>query len=110
LQAGAARTATPWATVAVGWYGGQRNTLWVFSRLARWSTPVESWPGVVRRWAGGVTCAEGRAHLDVATPRPRSDRAIARPTPVLLARFSLVTVRALKLSRDRQMPVPVTAW
>jgi hypothetical protein len=35
----AERSDTPWATVEVDWYGGQRKTLWVFSRTALWYTP-----------------------------------------------------------------------
>ena len=38
LQAWAERSDTPWETVAVDWYGGQRKTLWVFSRTALWYT------------------------------------------------------------------------
>ena len=36
---GGMRSDTPWETVAVDWYGGQRKTLWVFSRTALWYTP-----------------------------------------------------------------------
>ena len=36
LQGWAERAATPWETVEVEWYGGQLNTLWVFSRTALW--------------------------------------------------------------------------
>lgn len=39
LQAWAERSDTPWETVEVGWYGGRRKTLWVFSRTALWYTP-----------------------------------------------------------------------
>jgi hypothetical protein len=39
LQAWAERSDTPWETVAVDWYGGQRKELWVFSRTALWYTP-----------------------------------------------------------------------
>jgi hypothetical protein len=39
LQAWAERSDTPWETVEVNWYGGQRKTLWVFSRTALWYTP-----------------------------------------------------------------------
>ena len=35
---------------------------------------------------------------------------MARTTPVLLGLFSLVTLLALQLSHDSQIPVPVTAW
>jgi hypothetical protein len=62
------------------------------------------------RWSVEVTCEESRAHLGVETQRQWSDQAIARTTPVLLGLFSLVTLLALPLSHDGQIPVPVTAW
>ena len=39
LQAWANRRDTPWETVEVDWYSGQRKTLWVFSHTALWYTP-----------------------------------------------------------------------
>jgi hypothetical protein len=39
LQGWAERSDTPWETVEVIWYGGQRKTVWVFSRTALWYTP-----------------------------------------------------------------------
>jgi hypothetical protein len=39
LQGWAERTDTPWETVEVEWYQGERKTLWVFSRTALWYTP-----------------------------------------------------------------------
>ena len=74
------------------------------------ATPAQILSWVVRRWSVEVTFEEARAHLGVATPRPWSDQAIARPTPVLLALFSIATGRALQLSHGGQIPVPVTAW
>jgi hypothetical protein len=76
----------------------------------RHATPAPILRWVVRRWAVAVTCAEARAHLGVETPRPWSEPAIARTTPVLLALFSLVTVVALRWCPGGQIPVPVTAW
>lgn len=143
LQDWATRSDTPWETVEVDWYKGERKTLWVFSRTALWYTPrlppvdiryvlvadpegklrmeaffctdlqatpeqILQW--VVMRWSVEVTFEEGRAHLGLETQRQWSDRAIARTTPVLLGLFSLVTVLALRLSHDGQIPVPVTAW
>jgi DDE superfamily endonuclease len=65
---------------------------------------------VVMRWSVEVTFEESRAHLGLETQRQWSDQAIARTTPILLALFSLVTVLALQVSGDGQIPVPVTAW
>jgi hypothetical protein len=39
LQTWAARAATPWRTVEVDGYGGQRKQLWSFSHTALWHTP-----------------------------------------------------------------------
>jgi hypothetical protein len=39
LQGWAERSDTPWETMEVDWYGGQRKQLWVFSRTALWYTP-----------------------------------------------------------------------
>jgi hypothetical protein len=75
-----------------------------------WATPVEILPWVVMRWSVEVTCEEARVHLGVETPRQWSDRAIARPTPVLLGLCSLVTGLARRWSGDGQIPLPVPAW
>ncbi|MGH8057566.1 MAG: hypothetical protein ACREOH_10070 [Candidatus Entotheonellia bacterium] len=74
------------------------------------ATPVEILQWVVMRWSVEVTFEESRAHLGLETQRQWSDKAIARTTPVLFARFSLVTMLALHLSHDGHIPVPVTAW
>jgi hypothetical protein len=143
LQDWAERTDTPWETVEVDWYKGERKTLWVFSRIALWytpgqppvairyalvadpegklrmeaffctdleATPVEILLWVVMRWSVEVTFEATRAHLGFATPRQWSDKAITRTTPVLLGRFSLVTLLALRLSQSMPIPVPTTAW
>jgi hypothetical protein len=39
LQGWAERPATPWETVAVTWYGGERKQLWGFSRPVLWYPP-----------------------------------------------------------------------
>jgi len=48
----------------------------------------------VRRWTMAVTCEEARAPLGMATQRPWNDRAIARATPALLRRSSIMTLTA----------------
>jgi hypothetical protein len=73
------------------------------------ATPEQSLQRVVMRWSVEVTFEEGRAHLGLEPQRQWSTQAIAHATPVLLALFSLVTVLALRLSQDGQIPVPVTA-
>ena len=74
------------------------------------ATPVQILEWVVMRWSVEVTFEEGRAQLGLETQRQWSDQAIARTTPVLLGLFSLVTLLALQLSHNGQIPVPVTAW
>jgi hypothetical protein len=39
LQGWASRSDTPWETVEVDWYGGQRQRLWVFAHTALWYPP-----------------------------------------------------------------------
>src|ERR1700751_6174853 len=53
----------------------------------RQATPEQILAWVVMRWSVEVTFEEGRAHLGLETQRQWSDQAIARTTPVLLARF-----------------------
>jgi DDE superfamily endonuclease len=74
------------------------------------ATPAQILEWVVMRWSVEVTFAEARAHLGVETQRQRSDRAIARTTPVLLALCSLVTLVALRWRQDGPIPVQATAW
>jgi hypothetical protein len=74
------------------------------------ATPEQILAWVVMRWSVEVTFEEARTHLGLETQRQWSALAIARTTPVLLGLFSLVTVLALQLSGDGQIPVPVTAW
>jgi hypothetical protein len=61
LQAWAERSDTPWETVAVDWYGGRRNPLWVFSHTALGSTPRR--PPVALRY-GLVGDPEGPLRLE----------------------------------------------
>jgi hypothetical protein len=62
------------------------------------------------RWSLAVTCEESRASLGLETRRQCSDRALARTTPGLLARFSIVTLLTLRLSQGGPIPAETTAW
>jgi hypothetical protein len=62
LQGWAGRSETPWETVEVPWYGGQRKKLWVFSRTALWYTPRQ--PPVALRDVM-VADPEGNRRLEV---------------------------------------------
>src|SRR5215475_5476867 len=72
LQAWAKRSDTPWETVAVEWYGGQRTTLWVFSPTALWSTrrqpPVASRSVLVADPAGAATPGSGCLYRPAGKP------------------------------------------
>ncbi len=64
----------------------------------------------VWRWQVEVTYHETRTHLGRETQRQWSERAIARTTPILLVRFSVVTVFAHALLAGRALPVWQSAW
>ncbi len=59
----------------------------------------------VQHWQVGVTFEQVRAHLGMETQCQRSELAIARTIPLLLALFSLVTLIANQLIGPRQMPL-----
>jgi hypothetical protein len=61
LQAWAERSDTPWETVEVDWYGGQRKQLWVFAHTALWYTP--RLPPVAIR-SGLVADPEGKLRME----------------------------------------------
>jgi DDE superfamily endonuclease len=86
----------------------RRLEAFVCTDLEATPVPIREW--VLMRWSVEVTFEEARAHLGLETQRQWSDHAIARTTPVRLALFSMVTMRALRLSPGGQIPVPVTAW
>jgi hypothetical protein len=64
----------------------------------------------VTRWQVEVTFHELRDHLGVETQRQWSDRAIARTTPALFGRFSLVTLLAHARLQGRPLPLRQAAW
>ena len=61
LQHWAERTDTPWETVEVDWYKGERKMLWVFSRTALWYTPRQ--PPVAIRYVL-VADPEGKLRME----------------------------------------------
>ena len=64
----------------------------------------------VRRWRTETTFEEARRHLGVETQRQWSDLAILRTTPALLALFSLVTLWASQLARERGPVLECVRW
>lgn len=64
----------------------------------------------IRRWNLEVTFKEVRTHLGVETQRQWSDQAIAQTTPSLMAMFSIVTLWAEQLNKEKLLHVQPTAW
>jgi hypothetical protein len=73
-------------------------------------TPEQMLPWCVRRWTMEVPFEAARAHLGMATPRQWNARAIARTTPALLRRYSIVTLTAHRLIEKGATCVRSTAW
>lgn len=74
------------------------------------ATPIEILQWVVQRWSVEVTFEEAREHLGLETQRQWSDLAIERTTPVLLGLYSIVTILAMRLSQNAEIPIERTAW
>lgn len=74
------------------------------------AAPLQILDWFILRWNVEVTFQEARAHLGVETQRQWSDLAISRTTPVLLGLFSLVTLLAHQLTKDKPFPVRTSAW
>jgi len=72
--------------------------------------PLQILHWFILRWNVEVTFEEARAQLGLATQRQWSDLAIARTTPIILGLFSLVTLLAYHLTKDKPFPVRTSAW
>jgi hypothetical protein len=64
----------------------------------------------VLRWQLEVTFEEARAHLGIETQRQWSDLAVLRTTPALLGLFSLVSLLAHEMLKERPLEVRQAAW
>jgi hypothetical protein len=64
----------------------------------------------IRRWTIEVTFEETRRHLGIESQRQWSDLAIARTTPVLMGLFSIVTLWAHKLQKEKSIKPQSSAW
>lgn len=73
-------------------------------------TPLQILSWFILRWNVEVTFQEVKAHLGFGTQRQWSDLAIARTTPALLALFSIVTLLAYHLTRDKTFNIRSSAW
>ena len=69
---------------------------------------IRAW--FVQRWQLEVTFHAMRAHWGLETQRQWTPLAIARTTPALLGRFSLVTLLAHPACSNAPLPLPQTAW
>jgi hypothetical protein len=67
--------------------------------------PVQILEWGVLRWRLEVTWQEARAHVALETQRPWKATAIARTTPALLGRFSMVTLMAGQVAPAHVRPV-----
>jgi hypothetical protein len=72
--------------------------------------PLQILQWFILRWNVEVTFEEARAHLGLETQRQWSDLAIARTTPAILGLFSLATLLAHQLTKEKPFPVRTSAW
>ena len=73
--------------------------------------PVQIINWFILRWNIEVTFAETRMHLGVETQRQWSDKAIHRTTPLLMALYSLLTLIALEMNKNKALVVAeTTSW
>lgn len=85
-----------------------KSTAFICTDLDADSRQIIRW--FILRWNIEVTFEEARAHLGLETQRQWSDLAIGRTTPVILGLFSLVTLLAHRLTKERDFPVRSSAW
>jgi len=77
------------------------------ARLKNFQLEVETF---VQRFSIEILFEEARAHLGLETQRQWSDLAIARSTPLIFALFSLITLIALELYQQHNIPVRNSTW
>jgi hypothetical protein len=78
------------------------------TNLAHTPEPMLTW--FVQRWTLEGTCEEARAHLGMETQRQWRDRAMARTTPALLSRSSMITLTPQLVIEKGATCVRSTAW
>jgi hypothetical protein len=99
--------AVPWGLIRAPPKRFQPHAL-LATNLEPLPAQILSW--FVRRWTMAGTLEEARAHLGRETQRPWRARALARPTPALLSRYSIVPLTAHLLSEQGLTSVRSTAW
>lgn len=88
--------------------GKYKPTAFLCTDLSATALQILRW--FILRWNVEVTFQEVNAHLGFGTQRQWSDLSIARTTPALLALFSIVTLLACHLTRDKPFPIRSSAW
>src|SRR5215212_10304995 len=125
---------TPWETITVDWYGGERREMQVFSRTGLWYTrgqdPVAIRYVLARDPAGELSdaayfCTEERflpveilryvvqrwsVEVTFEEARAHLGLEIERTTPVLLGLFSIVTLLAVRWHQAGLLVAEPTAW
>ena len=74
------------------------------------ATPVQVLAWFVMRWQVEGTFEEARAHLGLETQRQWSDKAVARTTPCVLGRYSLITLLAARLCTQQALTARRDPW
>lgn len=72
--------------------------------------PVQIISWFIKRWQLEVTFEESRRHLGIETQRQWSSKAIGRTTPSLFGLYSIVTLLAEELSREKKLSLRTSAW
>jgi hypothetical protein len=81
---------------------------WLSTQLAL--DPVQLLTWCVQRWQIETTGEEARAPSGLDTSRQWRDRRVARTTPTWRGLYSLMTLMAAHLIRDKHVPVRTAAW
>ncbi|MGI8655747.1 MAG: IS701 family transposase [Pyrinomonadaceae bacterium] len=78
------------------------------TKLEAESQQIIKW--FTKRWQLEVTFEEARRHLGIETQRQWSDKAIMRTTPSLLGMYSIVTMLAQELAKEKRLTTRSAAW
>lgn len=75
-------------------------------------TPEQIIAEYINRWPIEVTFEEARRHLGMETQRQWADKAIERETPCIMASFSIISLIALELQKEKGdvIIIQISAW
>lgn len=76
------------------------------------STPEQIISEYINRWPIEVTFEEARRHLGLETQRQWSDKAIDRETPSIMVSFSIISLIALEVQKEKNdvIVIQTSAW